>query len=190
MATLYDKSLDKLRPHSLQFSLPIYNNVPWLSWRAFYNRNMFVYSEMPMKFLYEPQIDFSHFYDVARYIGRGEVCTASRSDNVKMFAKAAVSGVKEEKLMGSNAAYDSNRNAALENVEVPAESATGSADAGAEGKAQSTTSTAQMRQNLNETAFFYPGLVTDNKGNVQLQFTLPESVTTWQFYALALLFYS
>lgn len=185
MATLYDKSLDKLRPHSLQFSLPMYNNVPWLSWRAFYNRNMFVYSEMPMKFLYEPQIDFSHFYDVARYIGRGEVCTASRSDNVKMFAKAAVSGVKEEKLMGSNAAYDSNRNAALENVEAPAESAAGSADAGAEGKAQSTTSTAQTRQNLSETAFFYPGLLTDNKGNVQLQFTLPESVTTWQFYALA-----
>lgn len=185
MATLYDKSLDKLRPHSLQFSLPMYNNVPWLSWRAFYNRNMFVYSEMPMKFLYEPQIDFSHFYDVARYIGREEVCTASRSDNVKMFAKAAVSGVKEEKLMGSNAAYDYNRNAALENVEVPAESAAGSADAGAEGKAQSTTSTAQTRQNLSETAFFYPGLLTDNKGNVQLQFTLPESVTTWQFYALA-----
>ena len=109
-----------------------------------------------------------------------------------MFAKAAVSGVKEEKLMGSNAAYDSNRNAALENVEVPAESAAGSADkgagsadAGAEGKAQSTTSTALTRQNLSETAFFYPGLVTDNKGNVQLQFTLPESVTTWQFYALA-----
>lgn len=42
-----------------------------------------------------------------------------------------------------------------------------------------------MRQNFDETAFFFPGLLTDDKGNVQLQFTLPESVTTWQLRALA-----
>ncbi len=179
MATLYDKSLDKLRPHSLQFSLPMYNNVPWLSWRAFYNRNLFVYSEMPMKFLYESQIDFSHFYNVAPFdMVIEEVCTASRSGNVKMFAKAAVLGVKkEEKLMDSNVAFDSNKNDAIESAEAP------TADSEAETK--KTTSAAQLRKNLSETAFFYPGLVADDKGNVQLQFTLPESVTTWQFYALA-----
>ena len=43
----------------------------------------------------------------------------------------------------------------------------------------------QIRENLSETAFFYPGLTTDEKGNVQIKFTLPESVTTWQFYGLA-----
>lgn len=55
-------------------------------------------------------------------------------------------------------------------------------DAGAEegGKAS-----VQVRENLNETAFFMPGLLTDDKGNVSLRFTLPESVTTWQMYGLA-----
>lgn len=36
----------------------------------------------------------------------------------------------------------------------------------------------QVRENLTETAFFYPALTTDVKGNVDISFTLPESVTT------------
>ena len=43
----------------------------------------------------------------------------------------------------------------------------------------------QMRENLNETAFFYPQLVTDSTGVITLKFTLPESLTTWRFMGLA-----
>lgn len=43
----------------------------------------------------------------------------------------------------------------------------------------------QVRENLNETAFFFPRRETDSKGCVRLVFTLPESITTWQFKALA-----
>ena len=42
-----------------------------------------------------------------------------------------------------------------------------------------------IRENLNETAFFYPRLMTDTSGVVTLRFTLPESLTTWKFMALA-----
>jgi uncharacterized protein YfaS (alpha-2-macroglobulin family) len=42
-----------------------------------------------------------------------------------------------------------------------------------------------VRDNLNETAFFYPALLTDKNGNVMLKFTLPESVTTWKFMGFA-----
>ena len=38
-----------------------------------------------------------------------------------------------------------------------------------------------IRENLNETAFFYPRLMTDTSGVVALRFTLPESLTTWKF---------
>ena len=64
MATLYDKSLDQLSQHSFKLSLPTYNHVPWLSWKAYRCIKLLLYSEMPMKFLYDPSIDFSHFYDV------------------------------------------------------------------------------------------------------------------------------
>lgn len=43
----------------------------------------------------------------------------------------------------------------------------------------------QVRANLQETAFFYPALETDDNGNATLRFTLPESVTTWKFMGLA-----
>lgn len=155
MATLYDKSLDLLRQHNFQLSLPTYNYVPWLSWKAYRCIKLLLYSEMPMKFLYEPSIDFSHFYDVARYIGAVELCCVTRSDNAKMYSKAAV----------------------LEKREA--------SDAAEVGGEDTKTTTAEVRQNFSETAFFFPGLLTDDKGNVQLQFTLPESVTTWQLRALA-----
>ena len=42
-----------------------------------------------------------------------------------------------------------------------------------------------IRENLNETAFFYPALTSDANGDVAIKFTLPESVTTWRFMGLA-----
>ena len=42
-----------------------------------------------------------------------------------------------------------------------------------------------VRTNFNETAFFYPRLHTDTKGEVGLSFTLPESVTAWNFLGVA-----
>ena len=167
MATLYDKSLDQLRQHSFKLSLPAYNHVPWLSWKAYRCIKQLLYSEMPMKFLYEPSIDFSHFYDVVRYIVAEELCSVTRSDNAKMYSKAAVL----DKGMASDAAEAGGEDARKTDAEAGGEDA--------------RTTAAEVRQNFDETAFFFPGLLTDDKGNVQLQFTLPESVTTWQLRALA-----
>lgn len=167
MATLYDKSLDQLRQHSFKLGLPTYNYVPWLSWKAYRCIKLLLYSEMPMKFLYEPSIDFSHFYDVVRYIVAEELCSVTRSDNAKMYSKAAVL----DKGMASDAAEVGGEDARKTDAEAGGEDA--------------RTTAAEVRQNFDETAFFFPGLLTDDKGNVQLQFTLPESVTTWQLRALA-----
>jgi len=39
----------------------------------------------------------------------------------------------------------------------------------------------QPRRNFNETAFFFPQLRTNDKGETQLAFTVPESNTRWRF---------
>ena len=41
------------------------------------------------------------------------------------------------------------------------------------------------RRNLQETAFFLPTLVSDADGVVTIEFTLPDTLTTWQFKGLA-----
>ena len=50
-----------------------------------------------------------------------------------------------------------------------------------------TESAAQipMRENMNETAFFYPNLLAGDDGSLAIKFTLPESVTTWRFLGMA-----
>lgn len=43
----------------------------------------------------------------------------------------------------------------------------------------------RFRSDFSETAFFYPALRTDEKGEATLRFRLPESTTTWNFLSLA-----
>ena len=46
-------------------------------------------------------------------------------------------------------------------------------------------SSVAVRENLNETAFFFPNLVSDNEGVVRLEFTMPEGLTEWRFLGFA-----
>ncbi len=46
-------------------------------------------------------------------------------------------------------------------------------------------SSVKARKNLNETAFFFPHLLTDKDGSVKITFTMPEALTKWHLIALA-----
>jgi uncharacterized protein YfaS (alpha-2-macroglobulin family) len=46
-------------------------------------------------------------------------------------------------------------------------------------------STIQARTNLNETAFFYPHLQTDENGDILIGFTIPEALTRWKMLGFA-----
>jgi hypothetical protein len=41
------------------------------------------------------------------------------------------------------------------------------------------------RENLNETAFFFPHLLSDSEGMVRIEFTMPEALTEWRFLGFA-----
>ena len=45
--------------------------------------------------------------------------------------------------------------------------------------------TVQVRKNFNETAFFFPDLMTDTAGNVSFSFTIPEALTQWKMMTFA-----
>ncbi|MBF4470195.1 alpha-2-macroglobulin family protein [Flavobacterium sp. HJJ] len=52
-------------------------------------------------------------------------------------------------------------------------------------KALEALTQVKARKNLSETAFFYPNLKTDSKGNVSFNFTSPEALTAWKLRLLA-----
>ncbi|HEV3252622.1 MAG TPA: alpha-2-macroglobulin family protein, partial [Puia sp.] len=42
-----------------------------------------------------------------------------------------------------------------------------------------------LRKNFNETAFFFPDLLTDASGGIEFSFTMPEALTSWKWMNLA-----
>jgi len=48
-----------------------------------------------------------------------------------------------------------------------------------------STDQIQIRKNFNETAFFFPDLRTNENGDIEFSFTMPEGLTKWKFQALA-----
>ena len=52
-------------------------------------------------------------------------------------------------------------------------------------KLQRKLASVRSRQNFNETAFFFPHLKTNKKGEVIIEFTMPESLTSWNFKSFA-----
>lgn len=184
LATMYDKSLDQLRSHNISFSLPVYANVPWLSWNGVYNRNVYAYSEAPMRFLNERSLDFSRFCYQSLYTNYGEVLMAKEELAVSrpMYVRGNAASRKGKNKIFAGV-IDTDR-VADEGASVNTSQVLPSAGS-ADKESSSQVQTEQVRENLEETAFFYPGLISDDKGNVSINFTLPESVTTWQLYGLA-----
>ena len=60
-----------------------------------------------------------------------------------------------------------------------------SSDSFLEQKEETNFTGIQIRKNFNETAFFYPHLLTDKDSSVTIEFTVPEALTTWKFMGFA-----
>jgi uncharacterized protein YfaS (alpha-2-macroglobulin family) len=63
--------------------------------------------------------------------------------------------------------------------------ALGGAVGGKSGKDGQDLGNVKARSNFNETAFFFPNLTTNEKGETVIKFTIPESLTKWKLQGLA-----
>lgn len=177
MATLFDKSLDQIMKHIWDFEPKFYLSLLSVNWRypSFAEPYEFSTYSLPRKKVKE--LAFSSF----------------DADLFDDFEPLMVWQYRQSKRMmkGRNLAtvqFDAVTEAAKEEApvlnEVMVVTAAGSAAEEDNGKS-SKSDAGQVRENLDETAFFYPDLTTDGSGNVAIKFTLPQSVTTWRFIGLA-----
>ena len=195
MSVLYDKSLDQIAPHFWNFSLGFYQSLPncyWkhnLSFRSFYLNGVY-----PTKYYDEKQLDVDKFdgkfFSYYAYMQAVELSKLERSSGRTVEAVR----IKKDELVKEEAKVIRIRGSKMTRVGAAAPSANKVFDvveempqfAGGSGSdAELFLDQVQVRENLNETAFFYPALESDNNGNVAIRFTLPESVTTWKFMGLA-----
>ena len=195
MSVLYDKSLDQLAEHSWKMSLGFSQWLPSCYWRSnlkYYTMDLLgIY---PTKYYDEKQLDVDKFdgkyFSYYAYMQAVELSKLERSSGRTVEAvrvqkdelvreEAKVIRIRGSKMTRVGAAAPS-ANKVFDVVEEMPQFAGGSgSDAG------QFLDKVQVRENMNETAFFYPALESDNQGNVAINFTLPESVTTWKFMGLA-----
>ena len=200
MSVLYDKSLDQLAEHTWKMSLGFSQWLPDCYWKS----NLKYYKlglsgTYPTKYYDEKELEVDKFDDkyfsFNAYMQAVELSKLERSSGgtVEAVLIDKHSLVKDElvreeakvmrargNLMVRAGAAAPSANKAFDVVEEMPQFAGGSGS-----DAEQFLDKVQVRENLNETAFFYPALESDNQGNVAINFTLPESVTTWKFMGLA-----
>jgi hypothetical protein len=195
MSVLYDKSLDQITPHFWNFSLGFYQSLPNCYWEDNLTFRSFCLNGVyPTKYYDEKQLDVDKFdgkfFSYYAYMQAVELSKLERSSGRTVEAVR----IKKDELVKEEAKVIRIRGSKMTRVGAAAPSANKVFDvveempqfAGGSGSdAELFLDQVQVRENLNETAFFYPALESDNNGNVAIRFTLPESVTTWKFMGLA-----
>ena len=204
MATLYDKSLDQIVGHCWSFSP--WQNTPMPStywtpgtWGALRLSGFMQQNHLSVQPIMYTHFDYSLFPQrwmsnrlggirlrgvgkaaMARSVGAGLEDASVLHEVVVMQANDAVAAKSvDESFQGRIAGLDIVANSG--NLGSGSSARLTGYDGGEEEAVPEVT----LRENLQETAFFYPQLATDADGLVTLKFTLPESLTTWHFLGMA-----
>ncbi|HRZ79421.1 MAG TPA: alpha-2-macroglobulin family protein, partial [bacterium] len=210
VAALYDQSLDSFRPNywSLWLHPGYYFYNQWLE-----NQSHMAVSSMTYQtewnqyvsgaYLNYDSIDwfgnyFGGYYGYGYGRGGGGRYRSMDYDGDVMFASVAETAVAadeaEEKTVSKKmkAAAPAKEESAGFGGLVTGASATRSLDKNKDALSGETAQEnrnqapdVQIRKNMAETAFFYPVLKTDEKGEVVISFTVPEALTKWKFMGLA-----
>ncbi|OGV70237.1 MAG: hypothetical protein A2283_05105 [Lentisphaerae bacterium RIFOXYA12_FULL_48_11] len=195
VATLYDQSLDAFMPHY------------WMQRFSFFYRD---YSSMHSDFcnVMKPlnhlkgswthghvhvDVTYRRFpHDLTENYygyafaggGRGKGMMRAMSAGVAMDAMVMSEGAPAAAMAPSERE--------MQGVELKKEKASNAAGEDADGvgvsgddKPKADLGKITARKNLNETAFFFPHLVSDSNGTVRVTFEMPEALTQWRFMGFA-----
>lgn len=181
LATMYDASLDKIySAHRLDFRPDFHYVAPLTYWNTSSMRNAYLYVHFPLKMLREASLKYSELLVPstgrmeAMVVGYGGMPRAALTGAVKMKGTSVANAVmKQEAVTDMVFREEMVETSAQENAEMDSS------------EELAETGDIQIRENFAETAFFYPQLRTNEKGEVSISFVLPESLTRWKFMGLA-----
>lgn len=175
MARLYDASLDAFGTNPWNVSLYFGRNLPFVRWGIPYLPEIYMYGSLSYKPLPGCNLLFTSWNE--QLFGDFRVYAL-------LTGKTAGLGAPR---MAKQMSYARNSAAAdmMDELKVEAAEAAPSAEEADAGGADAPVASVTPRSNFAETAFFHSSLRTDAEGGVSISFTLPESLTSWNFSALA-----
>ncbi|MEG1860402.1 MAG: alpha-2-macroglobulin family protein [Bacteroidaceae bacterium] len=168
LATLYDASLNVFAPLEWNVFLPFHRAIPSSRWWSPWSYTTSFYLNSKLKEFVVSPIEWNGIDETLfhfSYLGQQPYRIMTKA-NVRIGSKRALSNT-----------MDALTTSTVENIKESASESFRSTEL--------TLPNSELRTNFNETAFFCPSLRTDKKGEVGIAFTLPQSMTSWCFKALA-----
>jgi hypothetical protein len=172
LASMYDMSLDKFVENSWELSLypAYYSSLLWNARGAFslgqaksINPKQISYTTKVKTYDQLNWFGFNYFGNFYYRGGREGVVALEQTAMPGEMAGMKDQNISADAEMGKEVLYD-------EIVTT---------------KEQVKPSGLQIRRDFKETAFFYSNLLTDENGDVEIKFTVPESLTQWKLMGLA-----
>jgi uncharacterized protein YfaS (alpha-2-macroglobulin family) len=186
LAGMYDASLDAFKPHNWDWDKlfpSVYDNNVW-------SHNWGFGSLGSEELVFFEEEDDSYFEKIYNQIFFGNGMRLTNSDPSGKFRSAVMMSVMPapaaeaadimpyRKSEGNAMGVVGGLNDGISADKKAATSPTASSE-------NNPNEPVQIRQNLQETAFFFPQLKTDADGNVKFSFTIPEALTEWKLMAFA-----
>lgn len=185
MASMYDASLDKIHSHRWNFN-PVYSTYSMPPrWR---------YTTYPLNGYLSERIKWANVprfeYDVLNLYGLNQFGFSNEAQIMVRGYDGVPGALAEESTTEDVAVVAFGKVAGVSNLSNSdtrfyLRGLSSFKESGDEAFVAGELASPEIRQNFQETAFFFPQLLTDSTGNVVIKFTVPESNTTWKFMALA-----
>lgn len=203
LATMYDASLDAFRANDFYFNIyqSYYSQSSWQS-SCGHPANSSEFNNFFQKYESLP----SRYYDQLNYFGlafyqnyyrggyKGEQYDMVMESSANMPAAAtgavmADKSIETKKASPGRGKYKDDDAKAENKNQVALNGNDGdgrneNTREGIDGKSFGMNDV-KVRSNFNETAFFFPQLQTNEKGEVEIKFTVPESLTKWKIMGFA-----
>lgn len=184
LATMYDASLDKIYPNK-QFFKARYSNSYFIEnwsanqyWSKYYSCE-FIMPDYPLF----PDLIYDYFYEPMGIPYQSTYAQSTR--NIKVRGVAPL-----QEVVTLSAKEDTGGNGENAGSELADKKQMRMVTASSVTKIKGTDDAevidpSTLRSNFSETAFFYPQLRTNEKGEISFTFTMPESLTRWNFRGYA-----
>jgi uncharacterized protein YfaS (alpha-2-macroglobulin family) len=199
LASMYDASLDQFKPHTWSFN-PIenpiyYSNSNSRANQSFGTQNFRVYNKRHSHNYPQQYYDQWNWFGFYFWNTNSLKIRGIRSIPNALSGRIAGVQIVESEIEESISFMQRSESDSLDEVvvigygTVEKKELTGNVTTSNEENVNSdekpNLDNTQIRKNLQETAFFFPHLQTDEKGNITFSFTSPEALTQWKLQLLA-----
>jgi hypothetical protein len=188
LASMYDASLDAFAANYWGFNIHpyYYSRLNWSTDNSFQILGSNIYEEgwntyISRQYFYYPYINTFGFYFYGYGYSNGMYFRGGRDDVLyKTEAPMPVTEAMDELSLQGIVGEEKEDGKTSSNLE-DRKKLNGDKDQ----ISQTSFEDVPIRKNLNETAFFYPELRTNEQGEIVISFTVPEALTRWKFMGFA-----